>query len=90
MQPPKNQLQQKEKHHTSYEVQCFLVEITGPILITVTLLRSMHGALPAELGPHSFGINKKAPHISAWCLFLVEITGIEPVTSCMPCKRSPS
>ena len=23
MQPPKNQLQQKEKHHTSYEVQCF-------------------------------------------------------------------
>ena len=22
--------------------------------------------------------------------FLVEITGIEPVTSCMPCKRSPS
>ena len=23
MQPPKNQLQQNEKHHTSYEVQCF-------------------------------------------------------------------
>ena len=22
--------------------------------------------------------------------FLVEVTGIEPVTSCMPCKRSPS
>ena len=64
MQPPKNQLQQKEKHHTSYEVQCFLVEITGPILNTGTLLRSMLGALPAELGPHSFGINKKAPHIS--------------------------
>ena len=35
--------QQKEKHHTSYEVQCFYMEITG----------------------------------------------IEPVTSCMPCKRSP-
>ncbi len=34
----------KEKHHTSYEVQCFLVENTGPILITVTLLQSMHGA----------------------------------------------
>ena len=60
MQPPKNRLQQKEKHHTSYEVQCFFVEIAGPILITVTLLRSMHGALPAELGPHSFGINKKS------------------------------
>ena len=40
---PKNRLQQKEKHHTSYEVQCFLVENSG----------------------------------------------IEPLTSCMPCKRSP-
>ena len=29
MQPPKNRLQKKEKHHTSYEVQCFLVEISG-------------------------------------------------------------
>ena len=28
------------------------------------LLQSMHGALPGELNPHSFGINKKAPHIS--------------------------
>lgn len=27
-------------------------------------LQSMHGALPAELIPHSFGVNKKAPHIS--------------------------
>ena len=91
MQPPKNQLQQKEKHHTSYEVQCFFVEITGPILITVTLLQSMHGALPAELNPHSFGSNKKSTtHFCAVLFFLVEITGIEPVTSCMPCKRSPS
>ena len=53
-----------------------LVEITGPILITVTLLQSMHGALPGELNPHSFGNNKKAPHISVQCFFLlVEITG---------------
>ena len=37
-----------------------MVEITGPILITVTLLQSMHGTLPAELGPHSFGINEKS------------------------------
>jgi len=22
--------------------------------------------------------------------FLVEVSGIEPLTSCMPCKRSPS
>ena len=36
-----------------------LVEITGPIQITVTLLQSMHGALPGELGPHSFSTNKK-------------------------------
>ena len=35
------------------------------------------------------GHNKKASHISVRCFFLVEITGIEPVTSCMPCKRSP-
>ena len=41
-----------------------LVEITGPILITVTLLQSMHGTLLGELNPHSFGVNKKAPHIS--------------------------
>ena len=37
----------------------FLVEITGPILITVTLLQSMHGAPLGELIPHSFGNNKK-------------------------------
>ena len=36
-----------------------LVEITGPIQITVTLLQSMHGALLGELSPHSFGNNKK-------------------------------
>lgn len=41
-----------------------LVEITGPILITVTLLQSMHGTLLGELNPHSFGSNKKAPHVS--------------------------
>ena len=69
----------------------FLVEITGPILTTVTLLQSMHGALPGELSPRSFGVNKKSiAHFCAMLFFLVEITGIEPVTSCMPCKRSPS
>ena len=74
-------------------MQCFffLVEITGPILITVTLLQSMHGAFPGELSPHSFGLNEKSTaHFCAMLFFLVEITGIEPVTSCMPCKRSPS
>ena len=54
----------------------FWVENTGPILITVTLLQSMHGALLGELSPHSFGNNKKAPHVSVLCFFLlVEITG---------------
>ena len=34
---------------------------------------------------------RKAPYFKrSTVLFLVEITGIEPVTSCMPCKRSPS
>ena len=60
MQPPKNRLQQKEKHHTSYEVQCFLVENTG--IEPVTLLQSMHGALSAELNPHSFGVKKSTTH----------------------------
>ena len=60
-------------------------------MITVTLLQSMHGTLLGELSPHSFGNNKKTTHISVQCFFLlVENTGIEPVTSCMPCKRSPS
>ena len=68
-----------------------LVEITGPILITVTLLQSMHGALLGELNPHSFGLNEKSTtHFRVVLFVLVEITGIEPVTSCMPCKRSPS
>ena len=62
-----------------------LVEITGPILITVTLLQSMHGALLGELNPHSFGLNEKSTTRFRVVLFvLVEITGIEPVTSCMP------
>ena len=57
----------------------------------VTLLQSMHGAFPGELNPHSFGLNEKSTtHFCVVLLFLVEITGIEPVTSCMPCKRSPS
>ena len=33
---------------------------------------------------------RKAPYFKrSTVLFLVEITEIEPVTSCMPCKRSP-
>ena len=46
----------------------FLVENTGPILITVTLLQSMHGALLGELSPHSFGNNKK--NTTRFCVVL--------------------
>ena len=69
MQPPKIGFSKKKSTILPTKYSASLVEITGPILITVTLLRSMHGALPAELGHHSFGINKKAPHISVWCFF---------------------
>ena len=59
----------------------FLVEITGLILITVTLLQSMHGALPGELGPHSFSTNKKSTtHFCVVLFFLVEITGPIQIT----------
>ncbi len=91
MQPPKTGFRKKKSTILPTKYSAFFVENTGPVLITVTLLQSMHGTLPAELSPRSFGINKKAPHIPVQCFFfLVEITGIEPVTSCMPCKRSPS
>ena len=91
MQPPKIGFSKKEKHRTSYEVQCFFGGDYRAVVITVTLLQSMHGAFPGELSPHSFGLNKKSTaHFCAMLFFLVEITGIEPVTSCMPCKRSPS
>ena len=62
---PFKKQREKQKSTTHFcAVLLFLVEITGPILITVTLLQSMHGALSGELDPHSFGINKKAPHVS--------------------------
>ena len=38
------------------------------------------------------GLSKKKSTIlpTKYSAFYMEITGIEPVTSCMPCKRSPS
>ena len=48
MQPPKS-ASAKEKHHTSYEVQCFLVENSGIEPLTLACHAS---ALPAELIPH--------------------------------------
>ena len=50
----------KKKSTIRFRAVLFLlVENTGPILITVTLLQSMHGALLGEPSPHSFGNNKK-------------------------------
>ena len=75
-----------------------LVEITGPILITVTLLQSMHGALQGELNPHSFGLNEKSTTRFRVVLFvLVEITGLILITvtllqsmhGAFPGERSP-
>ena len=41
--------------------------------------------------PPKIGFSKKKNTIlpTKYSAFLVENTGIEPVTSCMPCKRSP-
>ena len=38
------------------------------------------------------GLNKKKSTVlpAKYSAFLVENSGIEPLTSCMPCKRSPS
>lgn len=59
MQPPKTGFSKKKSTILPTKYSAFLVENTGPILITVTLLQSMHGALLGELSPHSFGNNKK-------------------------------
>ena len=42
--------------------------------------------------PPKIGFSKKKSTIlpTKYSAFYMEITGIEPVTSCMPCKRSPS
>ena len=60
MQPPFFTAEKKKSTILPTKYSAFLVENTGPILIAVTLLQFMHGALPAELGLHSFGVNKKS------------------------------
>ena len=67
MQPPKTNFSKKKSTVLPTKYSAFLVENTGPILITVTFLQSMHGALLGELSPHSFGNNKKTPHVSVRC-----------------------
>ena len=73
----------------------FLVENTGPFQITVnscspcTALFQLSYCL-TRLGQTKVPDKQKSTtHCCAVLFFLVENTGIEPVTSCMPCKRSP-
>ena len=81
----------KKAPHIPVRCFLFLVEITGPILITVTSCSLCTALSRVSQTLTRSALTKKALHISVRCfLFLVEITGIEPVTSCMPCKRSPS
>ena len=42
--------------------------------------------------PPKIGFSKKKSTVlpAKYSAFLVENSGIEPLTSCMPCKRSPS
>ena len=56
-------LYKKKSTALQTKYSAFLVENTGPILITVTLLQSMHGALPNHLETH--------PHtkVRGWMIF---------------------
>ena len=54
-----------------------------------TIYNFVFVALCGVLQTH-FMIQKSTTHFCVVLFVLVEITGIEPVTSCMPCKRSPS
>ena len=51
-----------------------------------------NGAGEAMQPPQKIGFSKKKSTIlpTKYGAFLVENSGIEPLTSCMPCKRSPS
>ena len=55
------------------------------------LQKPENGAGEAMQSPKT-GFSKKKSTIlpTKYSAFYMEITGIEPVTSCMPCKRSPS
>ena len=61
---------------------CALAMIRGMIIFYV--FRTLRSA------PNAFYDIKKHHTFLRSAFVLVEITGIEPVTSCMPCKRSPS
>ncbi len=52
---------------------------------TADLLHAMQALSQLSYSPTMF-----FTHQTTWVENLVELSGIEPLTSCMPCKRSPS
>ena len=56
-----------------------------------TACKSLKTVQTKQCSPPKTGFRKKKSTIlpTKYSAFLVENTGIEPVTSCMPCKRSP-
>ena len=59
------------------------------VVITVTSCSPCTALSRVNWALTRLALTKSTTHFCAVLLFLVEITGIEPVTSCMPCKRSP-
>ena len=56
-----------------------------------TACKSLKNGAGEAMQPPKFGFGKKKSTIlpTKYSAFLVENSGIEPLTSCMPCKRSP-
>ena len=57
-----------------------------------TACKSLKNGAGEAMQPPKIGFSKKKSTIlpTKYSAFLVENSGIEPLTSCMPCKRSPS
>ena len=60
--------------------------------IISTFPKSLKRVQAKQCSPPKIGFRKKKSTIlpTKYGAFLVENSGIEPLTSCMPCKRSPS
>ena len=69
---------------------CSIVRNRGGVKLD-RLQKPENGAGEA-MQPPKIGFSKKKSTIlpTKYSAFLVENSGIEPLTSCMPCKRSPS
>ena len=57
-----------------------------------TACKSLKMVQAKQYSPPKIGFSKKKSTVlpAKYSAFLVENSGIEPLTSCMPCKRSPS